>query len=110
MNWLLKKLGYRDRQYRGSDFSMRIEPMGREALSVIYTRQGTSLNLDGKRIGSKWEGIEMYKLFTEHASVSKSWRSQKSFSRLAFPRMFATWLETHALAETESQPRISTAR
>lgn len=26
MNWLLKKLGYRDRKYRAADFNVTIEP------------------------------------------------------------------------------------
>src|ERR1700758_2423936 len=60
MNWLLKKLGYRDRRYRGSNFCVRIERMRRDGVRVIYTCQGTSLNLDGQRIGTKWGRIEVY--------------------------------------------------
>jgi hypothetical protein len=57
MNWLLKTLGYRAKQYRARDFSVRIEPIMREDLSVIYTRHGTSLKLNASRVGKKWEGI-----------------------------------------------------
>lgn len=60
MNWLLKVLGYRDREYRGDDFSVRIEPIFREVVTVIHNRQGKSLNLSGERIGKKWEGIEVH--------------------------------------------------
>ena len=59
MNSLLKLLGYRDSKYRGSDFSVCITPRGREGVSVVYTRQGGSLNLVGERIGGKWERIEL---------------------------------------------------
>jgi hypothetical protein len=58
MNWLLKRLGYRDRQYRGDGFTVRIEPMGRESLYVNYQRDNTRHSFDGQYIGSSWEGIE----------------------------------------------------
>lgn len=57
MNWFLKLLGYRDRDYRGDGFSVRIEPVMREAISIVYSRHGTTLNLSAERIGRKWEGI-----------------------------------------------------
>jgi hypothetical protein len=60
MNWLRKVLGHRGREYRGADFSVRIEPIMREAVSVIHSYEGTTLNLDGERIGKKWEGIEVH--------------------------------------------------
>jgi len=59
MNWLRKLLGYRGREYRGKDFSVRIKPIFREVISVIHTRRGISLNLDAELIGKKWEGIEV---------------------------------------------------
>jgi hypothetical protein len=59
MSWLLKLLGYRGREYRGNDFSVRIEPIEREVVSVIHTRRGISLNLSAQRIGKKWGGIEV---------------------------------------------------
>ena len=59
MNWLPKLLGHRDREYRGDDFSVRIQPGFRELVSVIHTRSGTTLTLDGERIGRKWEGIDV---------------------------------------------------
>lgn len=60
MNWVLKLLGYREREYCANDFSVRIEPIFREAVSVIHTRLGASLKLSGERIGRKWEGIEVW--------------------------------------------------
>ena len=60
MNWLFKLLGYREREYRGDGFSVRIESIVREGISVIHTRNGTSLNLMGERIGKHWEGIEVH--------------------------------------------------
>jgi hypothetical protein len=58
MNWLLKRLGYRDGGYLENDFSLHIEPIMRGVISVVYTRHGANLNLSGERIGGKWEGIE----------------------------------------------------
>jgi hypothetical protein len=60
MNWVLKLLGYRDREYRGDGFSARIEPIMREVVSIVHTRNGASLNLGGERIGSKCKGIEVH--------------------------------------------------
>jgi len=60
MNWLLRLLGYRDHEYCGEDFSVRIELVGREGVSVIHRPQGTSLNLSGDRIGRKREAIELH--------------------------------------------------
>jgi len=59
MNWLLKLFGHRAREYRGVDFSVRIKPIFREAVSVIYTRQDKTLNLGGERIGRKWQGLSV---------------------------------------------------
>jgi hypothetical protein len=59
MNWILKQLGYHGREYRGNDFSVRIEPIMREVVAVIYTRRGTSITLNGERIGKRWGGIHV---------------------------------------------------
>jgi hypothetical protein len=48
MNWILKLLGYRDREYREDDFSVRIEPIMREAVFVVHIRDGASVNLSGE--------------------------------------------------------------
>jgi hypothetical protein len=60
MNWLLKKLGYRDRKYRTRDVSVTVQPGFREIVSVIHERGGIRLRLDGERIGKKWEGISVH--------------------------------------------------
>ena len=59
MHWLLKIFGYRAREFRGDDFSVRIKPVFREAVSVIYTREGKMLTFGGERIGRRWEGIAL---------------------------------------------------
>lgn len=59
MNWLRKVFGPRAREYRGDDFSVRIKSVFREAVSVIYTRQGRTLTFGGELIGSKWQGISV---------------------------------------------------
>lgn len=57
MNRLLKLFGYRDREYRGDGFSVRIDHGFRELLSVVYSRRATSHNLSGELIGNKSGGI-----------------------------------------------------
>ncbi len=59
MNWLRKILGYRDSEFNGDDFSVRIKPIMREAVSVVYMRHPASFNLSGERIGRKWEGVQV---------------------------------------------------
>ncbi len=60
MNWLRKIFGYRDSEFDGDDFSVRIKPIMREAVSVVYTRHPASFNLSGERIGRKWEGVQVW--------------------------------------------------
>jgi hypothetical protein len=81
MNWLLKLLGYPDREYRGGDFSVRIEPIRREVVSVVHKRQGSTLNLAGERIGEKWEGIEVH--VPQEVDPTQAFKSQATWkSRL----------------------------
>ena len=112
MNWLLKKLGYRDRQYHGSDFSVRIEPMGREAVYVIHTRQGASLNLDGQRIGRKWEGIAVYiprGVEAERASQIAH-DLEAAFQAMGYGYQIARLSEIETVPETERQAAIAELR
>jgi hypothetical protein len=60
VNRILKLLGYRDREYRAGDYSVPIESIFREVVSVIYKRQRTTHNLSGARIGSKRRGIQVF--------------------------------------------------
>ena len=60
LSWLSKKLGYRDREYRGDDFSVRVEPGFREIVTVVLTREPTTRRLDGERIGKGWKGIRIH--------------------------------------------------
>jgi hypothetical protein len=54
---LFKLFGYGDREYRCVDFSVRIEPIFREVVSVAYARHNKTANLGGERIGKRWQGI-----------------------------------------------------
>jgi len=60
MRWLFKKLGYGDREYRGDDFSVKVEQGFREIVTIVHTRQGTVRRLDGERIGKRWKGIRIH--------------------------------------------------
>ena len=57
---LLNKLGYGDREYRGDDFSVRVEQGFREIVRIVHTRRGSTRVLDGERIGKRWQGIAVY--------------------------------------------------
>lgn len=53
MNRLLRLLGYRDRRYQCSEFQVSIEPVFREAASVLYTRGESKTQLNAEYIGKK---------------------------------------------------------
>ena len=57
MSWLRKLLGRRDREYRGDDFRVRLDPVFREVVSVTHRRHGVTTKLSGEYIGKNWEGI-----------------------------------------------------
>lgn len=59
MNWLLKLLGYHEREYHGNGFSVRLEPIGREDMSVIYSRETSNLNLIAAWAGRNGIGLEI---------------------------------------------------
>ena len=60
LRWLFNKLGYGDREYRGDDFSVRVEQGFREIVRIVHTRRGVTRLLDGERIGKRWQGIAVY--------------------------------------------------
>lgn len=109
MNWLLKKLRYRDREYRGSDFHVRIEPIMREAVSVIHTRHGITLNLSGQLIGRRWEGVEVHiphEVEVEQASqVARD--LETAFQALGYGYVIARLGEVEIVPETERQAAIA---
>ena len=112
MNWLFKKLGYRDREYRGDDFRVRIEPVAREAVHVIHTREGKSLNLDGQLIGRKWEGVEVhFPPEIEAARVSQAVDDlQVAFQAMNYGYMIGRLNEAEVVPEAERQAAISELR
>jgi len=112
MNWLLKLLGYREREYFGDDFSVRIEQIFREVVSVIYTRQGKSLNLSGERIGKKWEGIHVYlPADVEAAHVAQIVRDlETAFGVLRYGYVISRKTGVDLVPETERQAAVAELR
>ena len=112
MNWLLELLGYRGREYREDDFSVRIEPIFREVVSVIYTRQGKGLQLGGERIGKKWEGIEVQLPPTlEGAQVAQVVRDlETAFVRLRYGYVIARKTGVDTVPEPERQGALAELR
>ena len=112
MNWLLKAFGYRGREYRGSDFRVRIDPIVREAVSVIYTYQGLKLNLGGERIGKKWEGISVQ--IPQYIDGEKLARIvthlETAFQSLGHGYVIARLGEVEVVDEAERQAAIAELR
>lgn len=55
----LRLLGYRDRSYRGTDFTVRIEPILREEIRVIFETHAKTWDFGGVYIGKRWQGINV---------------------------------------------------
>jgi hypothetical protein len=112
LNWLLELLGYRGREYRGDDFSVRIEPIFREVVSVIYTRQGKGLQLGGERIGKKWEGIEVQLPRTlEDGQVAQVVRDlETAFARLRYGYVIARKTGVDTVPEPERHAALAELR
>lgn len=112
MNWLLKLLGYRAREYRGDDFSVRIAPIFRELVSVIHIRQGKELKLSGERIGEKWEGIDV-QLPTnlEDVQVAQTVRDlETAFIALRYGYVIARKTGVDTVPEPERQAALAELR
>ena len=112
MNWLLKLMGCRDREYRTVDFVVRIEPIHREIVSVIYTRDAASLNMEGVRIGKRWGGIEVQiPQEVEPARVPQITRDlEAAFVALGYGYVIARSLGMEGVSENEREAAISELR
>jgi len=112
MNWLLKLLGYRDREYRGDDFSVRIKPIAREGVSITHTRNGIRLDLGGERIGKKWEGIEVHlPQKVDPARVSQIGRDlETAFRAMRYGYVIAHLAGMEVVPEAERQAAIAELR
>ncbi|MGC2419560.1 MAG: hypothetical protein WA434_17585 [Candidatus Acidiferrales bacterium] len=108
MNWLLKKLGYREREYRGADFHVRIEPIHRETVYVNYARDGKKVSLDGERIDRKREGISVYiPQEVDPARVSQiSHDLEIALQAMDYSYIIARMLATEVVPEPERQAAI----
>ena len=109
MNWLLKLLCHRGREYRGDDFSVSIEPIFRDAVSIIYTRQGERLKLGGERIGKKWEGIDVrLPANLEDAQVTQIVSDlETAFVALRYGYVIARKMGVDIVPETERQAALA---
>jgi len=109
MNRLLKLLGYRDRIYRGDEFSVRIKPGVRELVSVIHMRDGNSLDLQGERIGKKWEGIEVrMPQEVEPGRISQIARDlEAAFQAMGYGYLITASAGTDVVPETERKAAIA---
>lgn len=112
MNRLLRLLGYRDRKYRGDEFSVRIQPKFREIVSVIYTRDGEMLNLGGERIGRKWEGIQVgIPPEVEPGRISQIVRDlEAAFQSMGYGYVITAPARTEVVPESERQDAIDELR
>jgi hypothetical protein len=112
MRWLSKKFGYRLRQFSGSGFSVRVEPIEREAVSVIYTRQEKTLHLDAQRIGKKREAIEVHISHdVDPARAAQIARDlEAAFQAMDYGYVIARLLEVEAVPDAEIQAAIAELR
>jgi hypothetical protein len=112
MNRLLKLLGYRDCEYHGDHFRVYIESRVREGVTVIYTRDGATLNLSGERIGRKWEGIEVQ--ISQEVESSRAAQIARdletAFKAMRYDYVIAAVEGTDLVPETERLAAITELR
>jgi hypothetical protein len=108
MNWLRKMLGSRGREYRGPGFSVRVKPTVREAVSIIYTHQGITLNLDGERCGKEWERIEVRipQEFDGEQTARIVCHLETAFQELGYGYVIARLGEVEVVGDAEREAAI----
>jgi hypothetical protein len=55
----LRALGFRRQKYSSHIFSVEIKTMVRGGVSIVYKREGITLELGGERTGRNWERIQV---------------------------------------------------
>ena len=98
MKWWKKLLDRGRHEYEGPDFQVRIEPIFREAVSVIYSRGGKTLKLGGEYIGTKWSGIHV--VIPQEIATAEACRIAGDLA-VAFEAMEYAYVVLHKL-ETET--------
>jgi hypothetical protein len=109
MNWLLRILGYHDREYHGDGFSVRIDPGFRELVSIVLTRGGTTRTLDGERIGKRWEGISVHlPREVEPGDVPQIVRDlETAFTALDYGYVISRTVAVEAVSEADQQAAMA---
>jgi hypothetical protein len=109
MIWLFKKLGYREREYRGDDFSVRVEPGFREIVFIVHTRQPTIRRLEGERIGNRWQGIGLHlPRDLNPADVTQIVRDlETAFGAMRYGYVISRTVRVDPVSETEQEAAIT---
>lgn len=112
MNWLLKIFGARAREYSGDDFSVRIKPVFREAVSIIYTRHGKTLTFGGESIGKKCEGIAVQlSADQEDSQLTQTVHDlEAAFASLRFGYVITRKIAVDTVPESERQAALAELR
>ncbi len=112
MNWLRRKLGFRDHKYRAKEFCLTIKPLVREGVAVTHTRDGISLRLDGERIGYKWDGIEVH--IPQEIEIPRASQVvcdlEVAFKAMGYRYVIARKTEIEMVCESERQAAIAELR
>lgn len=102
-------LGRRERDYRGHDFSVRVDPGFREIVHVVRTRNGTSRKLEGELIGRRWEGIGVHlPAEVNPVEVPQIVRDlETAFAALRYGYVISRTVGVDQVPETEQQAAIA---
>lgn len=107
MKWFKKLLDRGRHEYSGPDFRVRIEPVFREAVSVVYSHSGRTVRLGGEYIGSKWSGIQV--VIPQEITTAEACRIAGDLA-VAFESMEYGYVVLHALEiETVSESERNAA-
>ena len=109
MNRFLKLLGYRGRKYRGTNFNVRIEPIFREEVRVIYETDEKAWSFGGQYIGKRWQGIGIVipqEIDPSHASIIAS-RLTEALAAIGYGYVIDHALDIETVSQNEKESAIS---
>jgi type VI protein secretion system component VasK len=100
------------REYRGKDFSVRIQPSSREAVWVIYSHEGTEFKLGGELIGRNWEGISVNipRELTGEKLTELVKHLEAAFQAMGRGYVISQPAEVETVSETEKQAALDELR
>jgi hypothetical protein len=109
MNRLLKLLGWRDREYYGGDFAVRIEAVMREGMEISHTRNRKRLDLKADYIGGMIDVRIPQELEKDQVSQVVN-DLEVAFRAMSYPYFITRLVAVEIVPESERQAAVAELR